>query len=289
MGLLAVMRSLSLELKNIGCMITASHNPECDNGCKLVDPLGDMMEEKWEAYATQLVNSKLVPLVIIYTSLTNNSPFPPFKSDLKKTLTEFAQNELKQFIDAYDTENSKSSDFKANVVVAHDTRASCAVLLDAFQCGVADLNGNLINYGLLTTPQLHYMVRCRNTDSAYGRPDEKGYCQKLATAFNNIWSLVRNRLLSSFLVSFFLNYLKNGFGQIDFSAGSKYEKDLFVDGANGIGADKIEVFNEVMKADFVARTNNNVSKDTKNQLNISVFNAHKESDDILNHKVRREL
>lgn len=238
MGLLAVMRSLSLETKNIGCMITASHNPECDNGCKLVDPLGDMMEEKWESYATKLVNS----------------------NDLKKTLTEFAQNELKQSIDTYDTENSKSSDFKANVVVAHDTRASCAVLLDAFQCGVADLNGNLINYGLLTTPQLHYMVRCLNTDSAYGKPDEKGYCQKLSTAFNNIWSL------------------------IDFKAGGKYEKDLFVDGANGIGADKIEVFNEIMKADFVARTNNNVSKDTDNQLNISVFNAHKEKDDILNHK-----
>lgn len=32
----------------IGVMITASHNPSCDNGVKLVDPSGDMLNEQWE-------------------------------------------------------------------------------------------------------------------------------------------------------------------------------------------------------------------------------------------------
>lgn len=37
-------------------MITASHNPEEDNGVKLVDPHGEMLEQKWEVLATEIAN-----------------------------------------------------------------------------------------------------------------------------------------------------------------------------------------------------------------------------------------
>lgn len=39
-------------------MITASHNPERDNGVKLVDPHGEMLEQSWEAWATKFANVK---------------------------------------------------------------------------------------------------------------------------------------------------------------------------------------------------------------------------------------
>ena len=42
----------------IGVMLTASHNPECDNGVKLVDPKGEMLEQSWEGLATKLANAE---------------------------------------------------------------------------------------------------------------------------------------------------------------------------------------------------------------------------------------
>jgi len=37
-------------------MITASHNPEEDNGVKLIDSDGEMLEASWEVHATNLAN-----------------------------------------------------------------------------------------------------------------------------------------------------------------------------------------------------------------------------------------
>jgi len=56
MGVLATLRSRYRGGSVIGVMITASHNPEPDNGVKLVDPKGEMLEASWEAIATDLVN-----------------------------------------------------------------------------------------------------------------------------------------------------------------------------------------------------------------------------------------
>jgi phosphoacetylglucosamine mutase len=101
----------------------------------------------------------------------------------------------------------------ARVVVARDTRASGARLLGCVQDGLKGAGAEVKDYGFLTTPQLHYMVRCLNTEGtkdAYGEPTEKGYYEKFSAAFKTA--------------------LK----------GKKPSGSLTVDCANGVGGPKLQ-------------------------------------------------
>ncbi|TEB35214.1 phosphoacetylglucosamine mutase [Coprinellus micaceus] len=106
-GILAALRSKKLDGKTIGVMITASHNPEEDNGVKLVDPRGEMLEAAWEHHATLLANS----------------PNEEFVS----TLYDFIR----------DTRIDMSK--PSRVVYARDTRPSGESLVKAFEDGLKSL------------------------------------------------------------------------------------------------------------------------------------------------------
>jgi phosphoacetylglucosamine mutase len=105
----------------------------------------------------------------------------------------------------------------ARVVVARDTRASGARLLGCVQDGLKAAGAEVKDFGYFTTPQLHYVVRCLNTEGtkdAYGEPTEKGYYEKFGAAFKTA--------------------LK----------GKKPSGSLTVDCANGVGGPKL---NELIK------------------------------------------
>jgi phosphoacetylglucosamine mutase len=154
-GLLASLRSRKRNGQAIGVMITASHNPAVDNGVKIVDPLGDMLEQEWERYATALVNAPSDDdLLAVYNKLA---------SELKIDLA-----------------------IPAKVVYGRDTRPSGHTLVTALAAGLAATNAEYVDYKILTTPQLHYLVRATNSEGtplAYGKVSELGYYEKLSEAF----------------------------------------------------------------------------------------------------------
>lgn len=77
-------------------------------------------------------------------------------------------------------------DVPARVVFARDTRVSGPALVASLVDALGATNAEYTDYGIFTTPQLHYIVRSINTQDAklpYGEPTEDGYYEKLGEAF----------------------------------------------------------------------------------------------------------
>jgi len=157
-GVLASLRSKKLDGKTIGVMVTASHNPEADNGVKLVDPRGEMLEAAWEAHATRIANIN--------------------------TTSEFVEA-----IDAFVKSAKIDLARPARVLYARDTRPSGPALVAALEDGLKAMGAQARNEGVKTTPVLHYLVRCVNTKGTkeeYGDDSEEGYLAKLTDAYRKL-------------------------------------------------------------------------------------------------------
>jgi phosphoacetylglucosamine mutase len=98
------------------------------------------------------------------------------------------------------------------VVFARDTRASGPRLVGGLTSALTSTQVEFLDLKFLTTPQLHYVVRCKNTlgtQYEYGEPTEQGYYEKLSDAFKRVIK------------------------------GAKFQGSLTVDCANGIGGPKL--------------------------------------------------
>ena len=70
------------------------------------------------------------------------------------------------------------------------------------------------DYGVITTPMLHYFVACINTDGVYGEATEDGYFIKMVTAFKKLRgdvsfvSMMYSCLLPNLKCSYFIHFLR---------------------------------------------------------------------------------
>ncbi|VYS67190.1 unnamed protein product [Arabidopsis thaliana] len=186
-GILSALRSLKLGSATVGLMITASHNKVSDNGIKVSDPSGFMLSQEWEPFADLIANA--------------SSP-----EELVSLIRKFMEKE-----EIAIGENNKG----AEVWLGRDTRPSGESLLRAGEIGVGSILGSVaIDIGILTTPQLHWMVRAKNKGL---KATENDYFENLSTSFRCLIDLIPS----------------SGNDKLEISK-------LLVDGANGVGGQKIE-------------------------------------------------
>ncbi|KAJ8755210.1 hypothetical protein K2173_019008 [Erythroxylum novogranatense] len=185
-GILAALRSLKTQ-SAIGLMITASHNQVSHNGIKVADPSGGMLTQDWEPFADAIANA--------------STP-----QDLVQLIDEFVKRENIPF------DGVKSPE----ILLGRDTRPSGESLLEAAKQGIHCFVGALSHdMGILTTPQLHWMVRSRNRGL---KATELDYFELLSSSFRCLIDLIPNA-----------------------SKLSDTNDKLVVDGANGVGAHKLEL------------------------------------------------
>lgn len=155
--ILAILRSFSHSGSTVGVMITASHNPPKDNGVKVVEPFGEMLDPEWEVIATEFANSNGAKLIDLIDSIWSKY----FKEGVK-----------------------------GNVVIGIDTRESGPHLTSICREVLEFLNDfvDFVDLGEITTPQLHFVTRCCN-DPAFGEASVAGYHKKLGETLSKIIKL----------------------------------------------------------------------------------------------------
>lgn len=150
---------------------------------KLVDPHGEMLEKSWEQIATDLVNVS--------------------DDELEAQIT--------QIVETYKIDLTT----KAHVFIGWDTRYHSPQLSRAVVNGVIALKGAAKEFGIVTTPMIHYFVYSHNVFGAK-EATEAVYINKLVSAFKQLRG--------------------------DKHDNGNYKNLLMFDGANGVGSLKMLAF-----------------------------------------------
>lgn len=183
----------------IGIMITASHNPPQDNGFKTVEPKGEMLPQSWEKYVTSVANSVK-----------------------KGKFDEFIANFLNVATEALKETTVEGKELK--IIIGRDTRQSS----ERFSSFCTKFFNNIltathekikfIDYGVVTTPQLHFIVRKHTIKQQTDKFD----------------------ILNEYFNEFFQPFI-----EVMSNLKSSRFKKLYIDCANGAGAVQLEKLKEI--------------------------------------------
>lgn len=136
-GILVALRVKLTQLG--GVMITASHNQKDDNGVKIIECDGSMLDQSWEPLAEQLANA----------------------ADIKAELEQFDSSQDKS---KYGFQESIFTPVSfATACFGFDTRETSPALIDAAIKGAQMMGVQVTNHGLCTTPMLHWLVSEKHT------------------------------------------------------------------------------------------------------------------------------
>ncbi|GMH35308.1 hypothetical protein BSKO_03176 [Bryopsis sp. KO-2023] len=136
-GILTALRVM-VTGKTCGLVITASHNPVQDNGVKIVDYNGEVLDQGWEEHATVLANATTLEDIVSFCArIRDLEGFTPLKST-------------------------------SEVIVGYDSRPTSKELAQGAKDGIELMGIKVVEgSGPQTTPQVHFRVWRRYHGHSY--------------------------------------------------------------------------------------------------------------------------
>jgi len=207
-GAFAALRALRAS-SAAGLMITASHNPEEDNGAKLAEPNGETLPIEEEIKAEALANARTI------------------------------EEEIAVLSDGMTTTTSERDGTKraeapsgARVFVARDTRASGEGLAKEAMAGAKAMGVEVVDFGTLTTPQLHFLVWATNAGNG-GDATENDYFARLSGGYAMLTERDERDVDSN--------------GSLDHARAVRERRPpLVIDCADGVGAQKLKILGDAV-------------------------------------------